>query len=256
MTDSNTNDKATILGLFKTHPILILTFTTLLCSAVGYWSEYALLREFDINVVIFAEADDFLLAGLKNPKIFFVSFPLFACGIGLIMYLLSGLEQFARDMSHCQSQLIQELKDNQSELNNEDCDSVSKQERLKGFKRIEEDVKEQQKTLHRNMHTERRRSVIYIIATVMITLILIFVLLKIELNSQLERIIRKPTVQTFVTLRNGVPLQSEIQGSPLILITATGDFVFFYQSNPQGKGKTFIVPISSIMNIQHENIQQ
>lgn len=255
MTDSNTKGKATILGIFKTHPILILTFTTLLCSAVGYWSEYALLREFGINVVIFANAEDFLLAGLKNPKIFIISFPLFACGIGIIMYFYSGLEQFEHSMLHYQSELLQEIQDSQSELDKEGY-SVGKQERLKGFKGLEKNVTEQQKTLQEKTHAAKGHSVIYIIATIMVTLILIFVLLKKELNTQLEQIIRKPTVQSFVTLRNGDPLQSKIQGSPLVLITATENFVFFYQANSQGKGKTFIVPISSIMNIQHQNIRQ
>ena len=69
VSDSNSG----IVEFFKTHPFqsgaLIASSTIFLCSFIGFLREYLILKEFGINVVTYAELNDFLVAGLKDPYV-------------------------------------------------------------------------------------------------------------------------------------------------------------------------------------------
>ena len=53
------------LYLIKDYYVLSITLSILICSSIGYYSEYNLLSIFGLNILAFAEIDDFFLAGLK-----------------------------------------------------------------------------------------------------------------------------------------------------------------------------------------------
>jgi hypothetical protein len=65
MMSQESNNSTGLIDFFKAHPILVGSLLVVLCSGVGYWSEYKLMQNFGINIVVFAEADDFLLVSCQ-----------------------------------------------------------------------------------------------------------------------------------------------------------------------------------------------
>ena len=68
----DTEEKQIALFQFlKDHPFqsgaLAASSTIFLCSCIGFFREYLILKNFGINVVSYAELNDFLVAGLKDP---------------------------------------------------------------------------------------------------------------------------------------------------------------------------------------------
>ena len=73
-------------SVIREHPFqsgaLIASSTVFICSCIGFFREYLILKEFNINVVTYAELNDFLVAGLKDPYVLAI-FPLV---IGLFIF--------------------------------------------------------------------------------------------------------------------------------------------------------------------------
>ena len=72
--------KSPLIEFIKEHPFqcgaVSASLSVFLCSCIGFFREYLVLKEFGINVVSFAELNDFLVAGLKDPYVLGI-FPLF-----------------------------------------------------------------------------------------------------------------------------------------------------------------------------------
>lgn len=65
--DKDISNKSNLWEFFLNHSLLVLSGFGLLASTIGYTSQYALLKQFGINFVNYAELDDFLLAAWKVP---------------------------------------------------------------------------------------------------------------------------------------------------------------------------------------------
>jgi hypothetical protein len=83
--------RGTLLDYFADHPLVVISIAGLLCSGLGYFCEFVLLAEFGINAIPFADTGDFLLAGLKRPWLFALTFPITAAIISKI------LQEFRRE---------------------------------------------------------------------------------------------------------------------------------------------------------------
>ena len=81
------------LYLIKDYYVLSITLSILICSSIGYYSEYNLLSIFGLNILAFAEIDDFFLAGLKYPNIFIYT-------IIFVIVVLVGLYQTVEIINH------------------------------------------------------------------------------------------------------------------------------------------------------------
>ena len=235
---SDVGNEQTALSFFREHPILILTFSVLLCSAVGYWSEYSLLKHFGLNIVVFAEADDFFLAGLKSPSIFLFSFPIFATGIAYISFRVNRLAQEQEYMA--QEQLTMSRRLETAELEGE----------VGEIGNLKENQIRMRKHFKRKLSQERRRVSLLTIPLILVGVAFIFGLLQVELNNNLERIITNPEKRATIQLRTGATLPKSSENL-LVFITATEKFMFFYQQDLSDKISTVAVPISSISNVTY-----
>lgn len=83
--------RGTLLDYFAEHPLVVISIAGLLCSGLGYFCEFVLLAEFGINAIPFADTGDFLLAGLKRPWLFALTFPITAAIISKF------LQEFRRE---------------------------------------------------------------------------------------------------------------------------------------------------------------
>jgi len=80
-----TRPRGTLLDYFAEHPLVVISMAGLFCSALGYYCEFVLLGEFGIDAIQFADTSDFLLAGLKRPWLFALTFPAAAAIISKIL---------------------------------------------------------------------------------------------------------------------------------------------------------------------------
>ncbi|WP_335993192.1 hypothetical protein [Pseudoalteromonas sp. CH_XMU1449-3] len=232
-----------ILTFFKEHPILVLTFSALLCSAVGYWTEYSLLREFGLNIVVFAEADDFFLAGLKNPKVFLFAFPAFAVGIAYISIRVTNL---AKEQEY----IAREELEIQREIERANFDG-EKDHAL----RLQEKQKEMKQYYKAKLTQQRRRASLMILPMIILGVVLIFATLHFEMESHLDRVVNSPEHMSTIELRTGQRLPKD-NGAPIVFITATEKFMFFYQHDSNNDMSTIAVPIASISDVSYSKFVQ
>ncbi|WP_194866762.1 SH3 domain-containing protein [Pseudoalteromonas sp. PPB1] len=219
-----------IVSFFREHPVLIVSLSILLCSCVGYWSEYRLMQSFGINIVVFAEADDFLLAAFKNPSIFAFSFPVFAMGIMIVWYQL-------RKLSIINTRLRYEELDIRKEFEGRISASELEQRVVSG------------KASFLARHHYNRGLIGAALAAVIVSGILaMFLLVHIETDKQLERIRSNPSHYSVLELRTNRVLLPE-ESENLVLITATEKYVFFYLKTENQQGETVVVPTASIASM-------
>ncbi|WP_163830711.1 hypothetical protein [Spartinivicinus ruber] len=87
----NNNQQNWLQKFAREHPFqlgaLAVSSSVFLCSCIGFFREYLLLKRFGINVATFAEVNDFLVAGLKDPTVLAV-FPVM--GIAIIYLSFKG----------------------------------------------------------------------------------------------------------------------------------------------------------------------
>jgi len=227
------------LSFFKEHPLIILSLSILLCSGVGYWREYILMQEFGINIVVFAEADDFLLAAFKSPLIFLVSFPLFIGIIGLSWFKIQRL-------SHANAY----LKRNAISLRANMASSFSSEA-------IEEEIQKQRDayTFEKGIYKHQKLTAFYLAIAPIISGIMLYIFIDIEKNNTIKGIKYTPSYFTVVDLRTSRSLLPD-NNKELVLITATEKYIFLYRHMPEDKGETYIVPSASITSIIQIPINQ
>ena len=96
------NNELGIFNFVKEHPFqsgaLVASSTIFLCSCIGFFREYLILKEFGINVVTFAELNDFLVAGLKDPYVLAI-FPLILFFFVYSFYILRRKRGFSSKFS-------------------------------------------------------------------------------------------------------------------------------------------------------------
>lgn len=217
----------------------MLTFSALLCSAVGYWTEYSLLKHFGLNIVVFAEADDFFLAGLKNPKIFLFAFPAFAVGIAYISLRVTNL---AREQEYIARSELKVQRDIENATFNDDYETARELEAKQG---------EMRSYYKERLSSQRRKASLMIFPILLLGVIFVFGSLHFELENHLDRVVNSPDSMATIELRTGqkIPRQDE---SPIVFITATEKFMFFYQHNPSDQVSTIAVPIASISDVSYQ----
>ena len=80
----------TVTGFLRQHPGLVVSLIYLTVSLIGLLFSYSLFREFGINIFLYAEISDFLLAALREPMTFAVAGV--AILTGVLLFALSNLE--------------------------------------------------------------------------------------------------------------------------------------------------------------------
>jgi hypothetical protein len=185
----------------KEHYILIFSFSALVCSAIGFWSEHTLLKEFNLNIVLFAEIDDFFLAGLKRPIIFIAAFAGFVAGTTCILLLAAKNDE-------------------------------------------KEDISDEKISL--------RRAIIWIGGFIITSMLIIA---HIEIQESVKKIRENPVIMATVQLRSKLAIPNQ-SNAPLVFITATNKFIFFYQRHTKEELSTFVVPVSSILYVRYANFKK
>lgn len=104
------------------------------------------------------------------------------------------------------------------------------------------------------LSSERRKASLMVVTILLLSVTSVFVLLQFELNKNLERIVNNPPTQATIKLRTGdiIPKQSD---SPLVFITATEKFMFFYQHDADKQLSTVAVPIASIADVVYTSFK-
>ncbi|MDO8335034.1 MAG: hypothetical protein Q7T35_10245 [Nitrosomonas sp.] len=189
---------------YKNHYIFILSFSALVCSAIGFWSEYALLKAFDLDIVIFAEIDDFFLAGLKKPIILIAAFAGFVAGTTCILLLAK--------------------KDKNENISDE---RISLRQAIIGVGLI----------------------------IIIFMLIISYIEIQRSVNGIVNGIKENPSVMATVQLRNKFTIINQLS-QPLVFITATDKFMFFYQHDTKEEISTIVVPISSISYVRYSKFRK
>lgn len=227
---------SSILSLFRQHPVLILTFSALLCSAVGYWVEYSLLKKFGLNIVVFAEVDDFFLAGLKYPILYLFGFPVFAILITYLFSLLSAnthQKEFLNNLKAYYDKKEEEAKGERNPIKG-DLWKAHKDEFLR-------------KSINLNaVITANRYKYFGLTITVMTFLLIYGVYWKV--NERFDKIVASPESMAIIQLRTGQKIPKE-DGPPAVFITATEKFMFFYQQSENEHLNTFAIPITSLSDV-------
>ncbi len=219
-----------IISFFREHPILVFSLTILLCSSVGYWSEYRLMQSFGINIVVFAEADDFLLAAFKNPRIFFFSLPTFAVGIFLVWYQARKLAIINSRLRH---EELNVRKEHEGKLSPAELEQIIVSTKA-GF-------------LAKHRYN-RGTTGAFLVVVLILGVAALFYLVHKETDYQLEKIRGKPSHYSVVELRTNRHLLP-YENKDLVLVTATEKYVFFYLKKDLGIGETFIIPTASIASM-------
>ncbi|MDJ0940777.1 MAG: hypothetical protein QNJ00_13535 [Woeseiaceae bacterium] len=70
MTEPNIEDP--IVSLFREHPALLFSALYLAASIIGMFFSWSYMQQFGVNVFLYAEISDFLLASLKDPIIWLI----------------------------------------------------------------------------------------------------------------------------------------------------------------------------------------
>lgn len=110
-----------IISFIKEYYAIYIGISILFCSAVGYLTEYRLLNRFNLNIINFAEINDFLLASLKIPEILIVAiiFPAFLILLIHIYVLAHKSVTYIKDLNVEQYLNFhqKEIKDLENEYN-------------------------------------------------------------------------------------------------------------------------------------------
>ena len=72
------------------------------------------------------------------------------------------------------------------------------------------------------------------------------------LEVELKKIVENPQIMATVQLKNKTMVPDlENSDKPLVFITATNKFLFFYQYGTNKNTSTLAIPITSIINVQY-----
>ncbi len=290
------------LGGIKEYYVIFVTLSILLCSAVGYYGEYNLLNRFDISIAIYAEIDDFFLAGLKSLKIFIQTI-IFAVILITVIYVITIIFNSSKVLdiyikSDSYQNAVNKLNEAKSIENQvyETHDNVeSHVEQIENLRwdkkwffklqrwfagksvkqliqKSNENIKiirEKNKYVDSNIELVNEISLLRrkrIGASIIVVVILIIdvaiyswsmhITLKTNLQNELNRIIENPVSMATVTLKNKITIPNNLAlNRPLVFITATNKFMFFYQHGTNEKISTFAIPISSILSVYYSDFK-
>ena len=271
MNKKNT-DTERFLVFIKEHYLLLIALSSLFFSFTGYIYEYFLLKSFDLNIVVFAEIEDFLLAGIKN-WIAIITFPFIAIFIGFGLFLYNQLQIVGMR--------IFETEIRTGELiNKAESFSLLKEKNIIGYigliyitlfkknekkifyelkNQIKKDIEDQRVKLAslKKRHVSLRKTVP--IKLIKINLLFWFFLIGgfyFELESQIKNIKVNPKTKAIVQLNNKITLPNSVSSNhPLVFITATKKYMFFYQHGLNKEASVISIPISSISKIQFSKIK-
>lgn len=289
---SNEIFAAKIASVLKEYAAIYMTLSFLICTAIGYYGEYKLLNEFGLNITVFAEIDDFFLASLKYPNIFILTifFPLILI---FAIYLFSiwldiSIDLKERPVLKDFDSIIQKKDNLESNINNqrekirlliEEVKNTTLLERfyffikhplaLYKFKKNQSIIDKQHESLDKSLkefneyyrvlkETKLIGKWAYFVSVITLTsyLSLIFFSFNKNLQNELDRIINNPILTATVSLRNKTTIPDSLTSSqPLIFITATNKFMFFYQYRTKEKTSVFSIPISSIESVQYSDFK-
>lgn len=260
--EKKNNNIGEIFTIFTENSLKIISLAILLCTFVGYFYEYRLLKEFNINIVSFAEIDDFFLAGLKNPIIFILTFPILAIELAYIFYIRNTLEDSEKQLIEIAKDL-EELSDrakakNQNRLitwKNIWINRIFRKELVKKYSEAVRSIEEQKikNSKLRKFIKKKNETLIWeLIISSVVCIGLIVVLSHYELMRELESITKNPQQIAYINLRNKNTLPTiDNCKKPLVFITATNKHTFFYQHGTSEKeNSTYVIPNSSIINIK------
>ena len=71
---ADTNSQHWVVGVFRQHPALFVSAFYVLASVIGMFFAWDYLRHFGINVLNYSEVTDFLMASIKEPMTWVMSF--------------------------------------------------------------------------------------------------------------------------------------------------------------------------------------
>lgn len=280
------------LYLIKDYYVLSITLSILICSSIGYYSEYNLLSIFGLNILAFAEIDDFFLAGLKYPKIFIYT-------IIFVIVVLVGLYQTVEIINHIirlrkldnvapdilsKTKQIEELEDKIIEGIKNEKTYITTIENLKWYKKfiiklylIIADNKHEKilNQLYTNLEKVNdlktdykyvkkiknlKIKLTFLLFAYLIIIPYYVVMIKNTLNNnlaaQMYKIFSNPKLMATVQLSNKTLLAESLNlNQPLIFITATNKFMFFYQYGTKEKTSAIAIPISSILNVHYSDFK-
>lgn len=263
--EKKNNNVGEIFTIFTEHSLKIISLAILLCTFVGYFYEYRLLKEFNINIVSFAEIDDFFLAGLKNPIIFILTFPVLAIELAYIFYIRNTLEDSEKKLIEIAKDL-EELSDiakakNQHPLitwRNIWINRIFRKELVKKYSaavRSIEDQKIENSQLRKFIKKKNESLISELIFSSAVCIAFIGVLSHYQLMIELESITKNPEQIAYINLRNKITLPTiDNCKKPLVFITATNKYTFFYQHGTSKKeNPIYVIPNSNIINIKFSN---
>ena len=263
--EKKNNNVGEIFTIFTEHSLKIISLAILLCTFVGYFYEYRLLKEFNINIVSFAEIDDFFLAGLKNPIIFILTFPVLAIELAYIFYIRNTLEDSEKKLIEI-AKVLEELSDiakakNQHPLitwRNIWINRIFRKELVKKYSaavRSIEDQKIENSQLRKFIKKKNESLISELIFSSVVCIAFIGVLSHYQLMIELESITKNPQQIAIINLRNKITLPTiDKRKKPLVFITATNKYTFFYQHGTGEKENSiYVIPNSNIINIKFSN---
>lgn len=222
-----------LLGFLREHPFIVISISIFLCTCVGYWSEYLLMQNFGIDIAVYAEVDDFLLAAFRHPLIFALAFPFFAVGIGLIVRQINTLYRIRTGIEKKEN----EVRSEQAKLDK------SKEE-------VEQQVRQARSKYMQDYGYKQTALGFFFFFCFLAGTLAPFYAASNVIDEQVEKIRCGKGKYTLVELRSSrFLLPAENQN--LRFITATEKFLFLYLQKEGQEGETIVIPASSVISISH-----
>lgn len=299
-TKKESTDPSKSIKLFsyiKEYFAIYMTFSILVCAAIGYYGEYTLLKEFGLNIIVFAEIDDFFLASLKNPLIFILNI-FFPFIVAVSMYLISHaakysipIEEQLDDLKKFEP-LKKQRKTVEIEMNWIEKEISAEIQALNNLSfankyleiiahpiyyfKLRRNIKLLKINRENWISSEdnfreidqayvflKKAKLFYKIAIPAIGILLgiyisiINIILEINLKETFERVVNNPDTMVTINLRNNKTIPDSLcMNQPVIFITATSKFMFFYQHGRNNKVSTLSIPISSIESVLYADYIQ
>lgn len=245
-----------IFEIIKEKYLSVLGLSVFLCSAAGYFNEYFLLKKFGLNITEYAEINDFFIAGLKNPEVFFINFPLF-------LFVTTSFLIAAIRLKECEQ--IQEIMEEKMKILDENYQKLKDDSYLyvlllnlwykfykkKSYKQEQDELyKEISGTRNSIIKLKSANQIKFAIGTI-IFIGCIFLIQFLLLQKQYESITIEPDLTATVLTRNNAnPLATINPKNYLVLITTTSKFAFFYILGEDNKKSSLVIPVSSIISIK------
>lgn len=290
-------------AILKEHFAIYLSLVIFFSSAVGYFYEYLLLNKFGINIIAFAEIQDFLLSSLKAPILFIYISVLPIITLIAVIEIIKAYKFYEQSASFFQEAEALFKSAKLSEKRGEEAyksykyqekeykdyiESLSNNLRnLNLYSKIQEiffllklkihyrknynlgkenlrlmNIQKEKIIESENIFNSAKKqrnlyfrglvfSILQIIAGFVVPVAIVIFW---NFKEDIDRIVENPSKMATVQLRNKVILPNPLHSDkPLVLITATNKFLFFYQHGTNKKTSTYAIPISSIINIQYSD---